>query len=239
MVGGRSKPVSIRDVANAAAVSIATASRVLSRVDYPVAEKTRLRVEQAATDLGFGEQRACGRPMVVTDNRDAGRQAARYLWELGHRRFAYLTAKDDWHDFHERGAGLEDFLNEQQAVHELTIVRDLLNEKDTYAAVSSMAVAGMPATAILASTDRHAVAAIAALVDAGIDVPSRISVVGFDDYVSSSYVRPALTTMQMPAQQMGAIAVELLDRLIAGKNVEERTTLRAALIIRGSAARFS
>jgi DNA-binding LacI/PurR family transcriptional regulator len=47
------KDISIRDVARAAGVSVATASRVLSKADYPVAGSTRQQVHDAATALGF------------------------------------------------------------------------------------------------------------------------------------------------------------------------------------------
>jgi len=63
-----------------------------------------------------------------------------------------------------------------------------------------------------------------------------VSVMGFDDYVTSGFVRPSLTTMQMPAAEMGRLAVNALHDRIQGKPVSMRTVLRATLIERASTA---
>jgi len=59
-MAGRRTTVSLEDVAEAAGVSVATASRVLSGAEYPVAEATRDRVEQAAAELGYERNRFAG-----------------------------------------------------------------------------------------------------------------------------------------------------------------------------------
>ena len=57
---------------------------------------------------------------------------------------------------------------------------------------------------------------------------------GFDDYVTSGFIRPALTTMQMPAAEMGERAVALLSARFAGTAVEPTTLLEATLVERAS-----
>ena len=323
----------IRDVARAAGVSVATASRVMSRTDYPVAEDTRQRVlaaarrlsfvpnalarglaraktdtigvvvpgilnpyyasmveaiDRAARELGLtallgltggdearretiidelvgrrvdgliicagaqdhlagrtpealgipavliGAQANSGFPIIKTDNRRAGRQAAEYLWSLGHRRFVYLTSLKSWHDFHDRGQGMLSFLRRTGKPHHVRIETHLFGEADAYGRVSELCSVGLTATAILASTDRHALGALAALADARHKVPGGVSVMGFDDYITSGYIRPALTTMQMPSAEMGRRAVALLGDLLKGRPVSERTLLNATLVVRAT-----
>ena len=326
---------SIRDVAQAAGVSVATVSRVISKPDYPVAEATRQRVRDAAQQLGFtpnalarglarsrtdtigivvpgitnpynavmveaidrearenglrtllgltsgdedrreeviedlvsrradgliicasaadhragrtpaqlgvpavlvGEQPNPGFPMVKTDNHRAGYQATEYLWSLGHRSFIYLTTRESWHDFHQRGEGMQAFLSSRSERHVLEICDGLFGEVDAYRRISEACSAGLSATAILASTDRHALGALAALTDAHLPVPAGVSVMGFDDYVTSGFIRPSLTTMQMPVAEMGRTAVALLCDVLGGKPAEHETLFNAELIERGSTA---
>ncbi|RYE10463.1 MAG: LacI family transcriptional regulator [Hyphomicrobiales bacterium] len=324
---------SIRDVARTAGVSVATASRVMAKANYPVAEPTRQKVLEAARSLGFvanalarslarartdiigvvvpvlinpyyaamveaidqaarehgltmllsltggderrreaviddllarrvdglivcagafdhqklrsreelgmpavliGQQANNGLPIIRTDNRRAGHDAAAYLWGLGHRRFAYLTSLKTWHDFHDRGRGMMEFLAGTGVPYEAEIMDGLFGEADSYARVRQECDWGLRATALIASTDRHALGALAALADAGRSVPGEVSVMGFDDYVTSGFVRPSLTTMQMLAAEMGRRAVEMLKRQLLGKSAPQRPMLQATLVERGS-----
>jgi len=101
---------------------------------------------------------------------------------------------------------------------------------------------GQPFTAIFAFNDLSAMGAIVALREAGINVPSDVSVVGFDDIPSAATNNPPLTTVRQPLQEMGRVAATmLLERiqsdeprpqnrptLILPTFVERQTTARAA-----------
>lgn len=333
MTGLTKGPPSIRDVARAADVSVATASRVLAKTDYPVAAKTRARVIKAADELGFvanalarglsrarsdsigvvapglinpyyaamvegidqaarehgltmllsltggdearreavigaflarrvdgilvcagapdhvpgrspenlgipavliGQQANPGFPIIRTDNRGAGFEAAQYLWQLGHRSFVYLTTDEAWHDFSDRGIGMLDFLNGTGEDFDVKIKDGLYNEADVYRYVRDACKTGFDATALLASTDRHALGALAAFTDAGRNVPGDVSVMGFDDYATSTFLRPALTTMRMPAAEMGRLGVSSLHEILNGREVSPEIILKAVKIERNT-----
>lgn len=322
---------SIRDVARAAGVSVATASRVMSGSTYPVAEATRARVQEAAavlrfvpnalarslsrarsdtlgvvvpsivnpyyaamveaidlgareagltmllaltqgdegrreaviTDLlarrvdgliigaGFddhhpgrpasecpvptvliGEQPNGGFPILRTDNLRAGRLAAEHLWSLGHRDFTYLTGLESWHDFHDRGQGMAAWLKEAGGTPP-RIIQGLLDEDMVYKRLSR---GDIGSTALVAATDRHALAALAALADLGRRVPDEVSVVGFDDYLTSGLLRPALTTVRIPAAEMGRRAVQMLRDGLEGRELPAQTWFPAELVLRSSTA---
>lgn len=62
---------------------------------------------------------------------------------------------------------------------------------------------------VFAVNDMMAVGAIAALRDQGLRVPADVAVAGFDDISTLRDVRPALTTVRLPMQRIGADALEL------------------------------
>lgn len=331
----RQSTIGIRDVARAAGVSVATTSRVLSKSDYPVAVDTRMRVERAASELGFvanamarglararsdsigvivpvtnayydgmitgieaaasehgltmllgltqadedrrealvteflerrvdgilvcaaaydrhsgrppgqmpvpvvlvGQQPNAGYPMVRSDNVAAGRAAAEHLYALGHRHFAYLTPHRDWYDFRDRHAGIVHFLEQAGEPVTLELMDGLMGETGAYDRVRQACAEGLRATAIIASTDRHALGALAALADAGISVPEEMAVMGFDNYFTSAYLRPSLTSVSMPADAMGRTGVDYLRAMISGEKVPPDTELAATLIVRQSTIR--
>ena len=82
-----------------------------------------------------------------------------------------------------------------------------------------------------------ALATLDAAAELGVDVPSQLSVVGFDDIPEAVYARPPLTTVRQPMRQMGHDAMALLIRWIAGEEVgDTHLTLATTLVVRGSTA---
>jgi len=72
-------------------------------------------------------------------------------------------------------------------------------------------------TAIFCFNDIAAIGAIRALKDAGLSVPSDVSVVGFDDIQSAAYCTPSLTTVRQPLMEMGQRGAQVLLERIANR----------------------
>jgi DNA-binding LacI/PurR family transcriptional regulator len=89
-------------------------------------------------------------------------------------------------------------------------------------------------TALVAFNDISALGAIAALREAGHNVPEDVSVIGFDDVEFAAIAWPALTTIRQPLHEMGATAAELLLRNIANDASVQNICLRPELILRSS-----
>jgi LacI family transcriptional regulator len=71
--------------------------------------------------------------------------------------------------------------------------------------------------------------------DRGLRVPEDVSIVGFDDIPQASLVRPHLTTIQMPLEQMGRLATRmLLEHLEDSERPVRRITLATELVVRDS-----
>jgi DNA-binding LacI/PurR family transcriptional regulator len=76
--------------------------------------------------------------------------------------------------------------------------------------------------------------ALGALRAAGRRVPEDISVVGFDDIALAAFLDPPLTTVRLPAYDLGhAVGTALLDR-IANPAAPRRTLLPTELVVRSS-----
>ncbi|MFW5728441.1 MAG: substrate-binding domain-containing protein, partial [Spirochaetota bacterium] len=74
--------------------------------------------------------------------------------------------------------------------------------------------------AIFAPTDYAAIGAIRACVDAGRSVPEECSVVGYDDLeLARRQIVYPLTTVAQPKQEIGSIAFQLFQRVVAGEEV--------------------
>lgn len=92
-------------------------------------------------------------------------------------------------------------------------------------------------TAIFATNDMLAIAAMHRLLEKGVQVPEEMSIVGFDniDYAGLAY--PPLTTVNVEKMKMGEDAVTLLDRLIKNNHKDsESIYYEPELIIRKSTA---
>ena len=90
-------------------------------------------------------------------------------------------------------------------------------------------------TAIVAISDKTALGALDALKEAGLRVPDDMALVGFDDIAESAHVTPALTTVRLPGQAIGEVAVQRLAALIDGAAVlPSKTVLYTELIVRES-----
>ena len=92
------------------------------------------------------------------------------------------------------------------------------------------------ATAFIAYNDLMALGALAYLAEHHIRVPAQISVTGFDDILYATMCSPPLTTVHMPTEDAGEVAVDLLATLLDGGSAEHRE-LPTTLVVRGSTAK--
>ncbi|WP_020578112.1 LacI family DNA-binding transcriptional regulator [Actinopolymorpha alba] len=186
-------------------------------------------------------------PSVVADNYGGAHAAVRHLVELGHRRIACIEGPMEYQCCLDRTRGYTDALREAGIAVRPELVTKGEFAADTVAA-STRALLDLPKrrrpTAIFAHSDITAYAVMEAVEDAGLKVPDDISIVGFDDLVSSEHVRPALTTIRQPFEEMGQQAARLLLSTIdpapgdkPGANTADepaRISLSTSLIIRDS-----
>ncbi|WP_433021658.1 LacI family DNA-binding transcriptional regulator [Kribbella sp. CA-294648] len=176
-----------------------------------------------------------GVPAVTFDNEGGMRQAIAHLVALGHRKIAWVGGPmSSWSGAH-RNIGL--FAAARDHGAELTDVGHFAPTYEGGMAAADQAVA-TGATAVVAYNDLVAIGLLARLHARGISVPGDVSVVGIDDIAMAAMARPALTTVRLPKQKSGEIAVELLLAMIDDPDpdtiIGTRGTLQGELMVRDS-----
>lgn len=143
---------------------------------------------------------------VVPDNTDGIAQALRHLYNLGHRHVGYAGGPaTSWSDAQRRCA-YQGSSTPGLRVVDLGAYRP--GQEGGVAAADEAIARGV--SAVLAFNDQLAIGILGRLAARGVPVPEAISVVGFDDVPVARLLAPALTTVAVPAQRIGARAVDLL-----------------------------
>ncbi len=172
---------------------------------------------------------------VSVDNVAGAYLAVRQLVALGHRQIGLIGGPPGLSTTEDRQRGYE------QALHEAGLEADerLMRSGDFryasgYARMRELAEHHI--TAVFAVNDMMAIGAIRAVEDAGRRVPDDVAVVGFDDILMASMVKPGLTTVAQPTYQMGVMAVDrLLERMRTDAPGEPRqVVLEPTLVVRDS-----
>ncbi len=165
-----------------------------------------------------GHRRIKGVLTIELDHLTAARYALTHLYQLGHRRIAFIKGqtfssdtKARWH------AILRVCESLRIPVHPELVVQlkgMAPGSEPGYVATRELLKRDQPFSAIFSFNDASAIGAIAALHEAGLIVPQHVSVVGFDDIAGAATIRPALTTVRQPLYEMGRTAAMNLLRLI-------------------------
>jgi len=174
---------------------------------------------------------------VMIDNVGAASEATRHLIKLGHRRIGYLGDQFGMQSDTDRFAGYREALAEA----DLPFSPELIVHGDSKPGGGALAMQKLLAlrerpTAVFCYNDMSALGALQVAASHKLQVPRDISLVGFDDLFVASYTQPPLTTIRQPMRKMGRQAMELLLKLLAGKQVEGTITVKGQLIVRASTA---
>ncbi len=177
-------------------------------------------------------------PCVGFDNFDAASRQIKYLIDIGHRKFGIISGITRDNDrARDRLSGILETLSD----HNIDIARDMIHECEYSVSASRqimkrlMAAKDRP-TAVVCGNDVLAYGAMLECQATGINVPSTVSVTGFDDLPLSKHIQPPLTTMQVPSEEMGRAAADYLLACLNDETVPKHTELEVNLVVRGSTA---
>jgi DNA-binding LacI/PurR family transcriptional regulator len=160
---------------------------------------------------------------ILLDNHAAVRMALEHLVQLGHRRIAFFKGHPGSADTEPRWDAICSIAAEMQLpldpdlciqLRGRTGVPEPSTPEEGYYYARKLLESGKPFTALFAFNDISAIGAISAFRDAGLGVPSDVSVVGFDDIKAAAFQNPRLTTVRQPLLRMGELAAStLLERI--------------------------
>lgn len=148
---------------------------------------------------------------VRIDDFEAAASMTRYLISLGHRQIGFIRGAPNQLASAERFAGFKAALREAQ----IPLRQDWVKQGSfTYRSglIASEQLLSGPErpTAIFASNDDMAAAAVSMAHRLNLDVPTQLSIVGFDDTPLATSIWPTLTTVLQPVAEMARLAMELL-----------------------------
>jgi DNA-binding LacI/PurR family transcriptional regulator len=182
---------------------------------------------------------------IVLDHLKAAELALGHLYELGHRRIAFMRGPKAIPDSVFRWEGIE------QAAQNLGLELDAnlvihidsgngnggwsaktghhpMSPEIGYVPMKQLLEKTREFTAVFCFNDIAAIGAIRALSEAGLRVPADVSVVGFDDIQSAAFCTPSLTTVRQPLNEMGKRGARILLERIANP---EKTELATEVVI--------
>ena len=177
-------------------------------------------------------------PNIGFSNREAAHAVIDHLLALGHRRIgmiAGITAGND------RARNRLEAVRERLAAHGLGLQEAATMEvkysiRDGRAALTRLIEQGSLPTALICGNDVIALGVLFEALERGIAVPQRLSITGFDNLPLTEHIHPAITTVDVPAQEMGRTAAQaILSAIASGGRVGSRK-LTAPLLVRDTTA---
>lgn len=161
---------------------------------------------------------------VWVDDRLASRVLTEHFLTVhGVRSIGYISGPLGHQSAIDRHAGFTDALAAQSGPFHLLVEGDYSEESGASAIdqlLATAAATGRRLEAIIAANDEMAYGAMARLRSQGRYVPSDILVGGFDDFGLARLITPALTTITVPAEDVGARAAAALLRLMDGQQTD-------------------
>jgi DNA-binding LacI/PurR family transcriptional regulator len=176
---------------------------------------------------------------VVLDQKRAAELALRHLYQLGHRKIAFMRGGSHSSDADDRWNCLMAVARDLK----LTVLPELVEQLQLrvstpelgFEPANALIQRGADFTALLCYNDIAAIGAIRALMNHGLQVPTDVSIVGFDDIQSAAFHNPSLTTIRQPLAQMGTTAARILLQRIRGQAAfPDFVSIHPELIIRES-----
>jgi LacI family transcriptional regulator len=219
----------------------AAAQRLSPSVDGLVLVTSRLSDEEIVEladqrPLVVINRKVHGIPGIVPEIGPGIEQALAHLGALGHTAIGFVSGpvnswmnRARWAELLERAPALG-----------MTIVEIGPGKPTLDGGAATLArVVASGVTAVLAYNDLMAIGLMRAAQESGIDVPGKLSIIGFDDIFGSDFTSPQLSTVRTPLGAIGDRAVRLMMQLLdedagAPPHRDAEVALVTELVVRGS-----
>jgi LacI family transcriptional regulator len=177
-------------------------------------------------------------PSVGFDNHAIGALAASHLLELGHRRIAMISGFMAHNDRAQaRVAGLRHRLKAANlSLPASALSEQTLNLSGGRKGLIALMQARIRPTAIVCGNDLLATGALLEAQRQGLKVPGDLSICGIDNHELAAETNPGLTTVSLPAQDLGRITATQTLAALAGEPIAQQSLLPFELLVRGTTA---
>lgn len=174
--------------------------------------------------------------LVSTDHREGARDAINHLISHGYKEIALINGPPGFSVTQERLAGYQAALAHAgiNAPAAYTIHSDF-RQAGGHTAMTQLLRLSKPPRAVLVGNNLMTLGALQAIHERGVRIPEDIALIGFDDMPWASSLRPALTAVAQPVEELGRIAAEtLLKRLTNPSQLVHQVILPPRLVLRAS-----
>ncbi|KZL90989.1 LacI family DNA-binding transcriptional regulator [Clostridium magnum] len=181
---------------------------------------------------------------VVIDFRKAVNSALDYLVSLGHKDIIYIGGEEYINDNKDkivdyRTETYRDYMKSIGSYDSNNMLLGRFSHADGYRLVKEFLLKKNRQIAFLIASDSMAIGAYKAVMEAGLNIPKDISIVGFNDISTAKYMTPALSTVKVYTDFMGETAVELiLERLKNGRSICKKVIIPTKLMVRESCSKL-
>lgn len=164
-------------------------------------------------------------PAIINDDAAAEKNLIKYLLKMGHRKILGIFQVDDRQGVHRMNGFIQAYQEMSCDLSKSSII--MYSSHDPFSVISKKIDFYLQdkekPTAIACYNDQLAIHVLAKLKDLDLKIPQDISLVGFDNFDSSAYLSPGLTTVNYQRSRVGKEAGKGILSLIKGKGFETLT----------------
>jgi LacI family transcriptional regulator len=179
--------------------------------------------------------------LVSTNHREGAREAINHLISHGYKDIALINGP------HSFSVGQERFMGYQEAIksagihlRDAFVIQSDFRQAGGHKAMKHLLNLSRPPRAVMVGNNLMTLGALQAIHESGIRVPEEIAIVGFDDMPWASSLRPPLTAVAQPVEELGQAAANmLLERLNNPNQLVRQIILPPHLVVRTSCGTHS
>ena len=182
------------------------------------------------------------RPYLLVDNIGGGHQATKHLIDEGYMQIACIQGPSKYPSLVERFYGYCLAFIEAKRLLNNSLIQPSISEgfpNKGYREMKALLESERGIDAVFCVSDRAALGAMQALQEAGLKVPQDVAIVGFENVPQSRFTIPPLTTVNVPKDMLGRLAIRRLHQMVKEGDDEHlfKTILPTKLIVRESSSK--
>lgn len=177
---------------------------------------------------------------VLVDFESGITEALSYLYQLGHKKIAYIGGSeyvDNGTELYSdpREMTFKNFMSPLGILNEKWILKDAYTPEAAYHLMHQLLENEEVPTAAFIASDPMAIGAYKALSEKGLRIPQDMCIIGFDDIQTAKFLTPSLTTIKVYTELMGTTAVDtLLEKIQNKRAIAKKVLLPTFLVKRDS-----
>lgn len=218
-------------------VSRGVSGIIAASVGQLVRDELAPGLERSTIPIVYCDQPDLERDSINFDGASAGYEMAMHLALHGHRHITLLAPSLEMPNVAALHSGFQRALATGSVEKVTTHLTNGFTMTAGAQAAQALLIGGERPTAIATAADTLALGVLATTAQLGIGVPDDLALMSYGQIDVAALVNPALSTVAVPAEEMGRLAAERLRDRLSGGAARGRTTLSARLVVRQSCGR--